>query len=146
MKLNTLMTTALLSATLSVTVANAATVERFVDIEGKTYKLTEVRKNNYDYYSAQLKNHLAELKSTQDFGQFQTLVNEASQLAKNAKRTVKESMIDRYEGQDNAREMDTMIVRSGQINRLISSLEKSSQQNDLTTAKQAILFKVAGYL
>lgn len=146
MKLNTLMTAALLSATLSVTVANAATVERFVDIEGKTYKLTEVRKDNYDYYSAQLKSHLAELKSTQDFNHFKTLVSEAAQLAQDAKRTVSESMTNRYEGQDNAHERDMMMTRSGQISRLISSLEDSSKQNDLTAAKQTILFNAANFL
>lgn len=146
MKLNTLIATVLLGSTLTVTVANAATVQRFIDIDGKTYQLTEVNKENYNYYAEQLKSRLADLQAEQDLAKFKTLANEASEFAQNAKRTVQDSFVEQHDAQDNARQRDMVSVRSGQISKLISSLEVAEHQNELSVAKQSVLFKAANYL
>ncbi|MEG9475171.1 hypothetical protein QMO40_03770 [Mannheimia bovis] len=145
MKLNTLISTILLGTALTTT-ANAATIQRYVDIEGKTYKLTEVKKDNYDYYADQLKSRLADLQTEQNLANFKTLVNEAAEFAQNAKRTVQESFVDQYDAQDNARERDMVSARSTQISKLITSLDTAAHQNELSAAKQAVLFNVASYL
>lgn len=41
--------------------ASTAVADRFVEIDGNTYKLTQVTKNNYDVYAAQLKSNLSAL-------------------------------------------------------------------------------------
>lgn len=146
MKLNTLIKTVLVGSALSVTVANATTVQRYIDIEGKTYKLTEVNKDNYAYYANQLKSRLSDLKTEQDFAKFKTLANEASEFAQKAKRTVKESFVEQYDSRDNARERDMVFTRSNQISKLIASLNVATNQNDLGTAKQSVLFNTASYL
>lgn len=146
MKLNTLIATVLLSSALTVTAANAATVQRFVDIDGKTYKLTEVNKENYDYYADQLKSRLVDLQTEQDLAKFKALANEASEFAQNAKRTVEDSFVEQYNAQDNARERDMVSIRSGQISKLITSLDVATHQNNLGAAKKSVLFNAANYL
>lgn len=145
MKLNTLISTILLGTALTTT-ANAATIQRYVDIEGKTYKLTEVKKDNYDYYAGQLKSRLADLQTEQNLANFKTLVSEAYEFAQNAKRTVEESFVEQYDAQDNARERDMVFTRSAQISKLITSLDTAAHQNELQVAKQSVLFDVARYL
>lgn len=146
MKLNTLIATVLLGSALTATAANAATVQRFIDIDGKTYQLTEVNKENYDYYAGQLKSRLADLKAEQDLAKFKALANEASEFAQNAKRTVQDSFVEQHDSQDNARERDMVSIRSGQISKLIHSLDNATHQSDLGAAKQSILFNAANYL
>lgn len=146
MKLNTLIATVLLGSAFTATAANAATVQRFIDIDGKTYQLTEVNKENYDYYADQLKSRLADLQAEQDLAKFKALANEASEFAQNAKRTVEDSFVEQFDAQDNARERDMVSMRSGQISKLIRSLDTAAHQSDLGVAKQSVLFNAANYL
>lgn len=122
--------------------ASTAVADRFVEIDGNTYKLTQVTKNNYDVYAAQLKSNLSALQQTQDLAQFQRLANETLDLVINAKNAVAETFVDRMDSRDNQVEKARLNYQQWKLAQLINSLESASKQDSLTSAKDNVLFSM----
>lgn len=122
--------------------ASTAVADHFVEIDGNTYKLTQVTKNNYDVYAAQLKSNLSALQQMQDLAQFQRLANETLDLVINAKNAVAETFVDRMDSRDNQVEKARLNYQQWKLAQLINSLESASKQDSLTSAKDNVLFSM----
>lgn len=122
--------------------ASTAVADHFVEIDGNTYKLTQVTKNNYDVYAAQLKSNLSALQQTQDLAQFQRLANETLDLVINAKNAVADTFVDRMDSRDNQVEKARLNYQQWKLAQLINSLESASKQDSLTSAKDNVLFSM----
>ncbi|MDY4280722.1 hypothetical protein ACLSYX_11320 [[Pasteurella] aerogenes] len=129
----------LLSA--NVMAAGDNVTERFIDIDGSTYKLTEVSKTGYDFYADELKSNLTSLQQAQGLEQFQSLLSKTKDLALNAKKSL--GIPDGLDGRAKRAALNQMTYQEWKLGQLIDSLDTASNQSDLSQAKDAVLFEVA---
>lgn len=128
----------LLSA--NVMAASNNVTERFIDIDGSTYKLTEVSKTGYDFYADELKSNLTSLQQAQGLEQFQSLLSKTKDLALNAKKSL--GIPDGLDGRAKRAALNQMTYQEWKLGQLIDSLDTASNQSDLSQAKDAVLFDV----